>query len=459
MRILSILLLIFCLFAPRLFYGFNVYKLWDEKSVIDLISSIGIVGDSGAYFLSEVVDFFDGLSEFFGTTMKRLLFLLSMGLSVLLVFVSCLFSYQKILFKRYAFGVGFLLSIHPLLVWLSGEPDIHHFSGSLFSLGVLICLLNPMRFFLHSVIGVLFIILSIFISPSLFTLAMIFYLSIFLSNIGDFSISSGSKEASPFNIVTGLGFLVTVFMVSILSKGDNFFNVAPKTITQTLIGISSFIINDDFLLNLKFLSRNLVKAYYSPVILIAPLFLFFQKLRVRELLPVLVVGVSSPVVGMVSIAQSNYHFLYSSVVFLTICTVFALREFLKLQRIPFVKGFFLFVLVGVLLGGLVARTQRDYHRRQSMNQIGEYLKSIPDIDNQVLHTPFGQRLPVEGFSKAIKSKAIRLRKIPLIFKEDLSRLVLAEPVVYLFIDDYFIYEATGVVTFGERVKLSLRALR
>ena len=108
---------------------------------------------------------------------------------------------------------------------------------------------KPDEVLLHSVIGVLFIILSILFSQS-FILAMIFYLSIFLSNIGDFSISSVQKKKS-FNIV-GLGFLVTVFMVSILSKGDNFFNVAPKTITQTLIGISSFIINDDFLLNLKF---------------------------------------------------------------------------------------------------------------------------------------------------------------------------------------------------------------
>jgi hypothetical protein len=94
-----------------------------------------------------------------------------------------------------------------------------------------------------------------------------------------------------------------------------------------------------------------------------------------------------------------------------------------------------------------------------MSDVATFLKSVPEIKNQVLHTPFGLRLPVAGFLEVVEKKNISLRPIPLIFKENLSRLTLSSSPIFLFIDDYFIYEAYWRGDFWRSKKIEARGVK
>ena len=84
--------------------------------------------------------------------------------------------------------------------------------------------------------------------------------------------------------MTGLGFLLTIFLVSILGKDAQFFTIAPKTLTQSVIELITFFTSKDIFNNSALVSRLMVKAYFSPVIFVAPLILFLGPLRKKRII-------------------------------------------------------------------------------------------------------------------------------------------------------------------------------
>ena len=456
MKFVPIFLLFTSFVVPRFFYGAEIYTLWDKSSQIDFLKSIGIVGDNGLFLLSEAIESLEAISKVFGLTVKRFLFYLSIGLSFFSILWASFFVYQKLSIKRYSLFTGFLLSIHPLLVWLSGEPSVFHFSGSIFSMGIFFQLLNPLPFLLNTLLGVVFIAVSILLSPSLHLYAMIFYFSLLIVFIDKLKFTFNKEMAAPFNPVNGLGFLVTIFLISILGKDTHFFSIAPKTLTQSVIELITFFTSKDLFNQLTLVSRTLVKAYFSPVIFVAPLVLFLAPLRKKELFPLLIVGFLLPAFELPRLSQGNYHLLYSSIFLLSVSTTFSLKEMVKIQKIPFMKLFLSFTLIGILLVGLGARVHRDYYRRQSMVSISDTLEKRDDTKNVKLYTPFGKLLPVKGFV-ATKEK-LNLNVYPIyknLKKESVYNLLGDSEWVFLFIDDYFIYEAYWSGDFWRKKDLSI----
>jgi hypothetical protein len=460
MKLVPIFLLFLVFIIPRFFYGAEIYTLWDSNSEITFLSSIGIVGNNGYLLLSEAVDLLDNLASSFGVTSKRLIFYFSILLSFLSICMGSFFVYQKLNIKRYSLLTGFLLSIHPLLVWLSGEPSIYHFSSGIFSIGILFHLISPLPFFLHSVIGVILMGCGVLLSPALHFYSMIFYFSLLIVCVDKLNFSFDRKKSSAFNPVCALGLLMTIFIVSILGKDTHFFTNAPKTLTQSVIELISFLTAKDLFINLAIVTRTMVKAYFSPVIFIAPLILFLRPLRKKELFPLLSVGFLLPIFQLPKLVESDYHLLYSSVFLLTIATTFSLKEMIKVQKIPLMKSFLALSLVGILLVGLGVRVHRDYHRRQSMVSVSETLIQRSDTKGIKLYTPFGKLLPVKGFIKT-KNK-LNLKIVPIFknLKKDKVHLLLGDSTsIFLFIDDYFIYEAYWSGEFWRQKNLDIKNLK
>ena len=129
---------------------------------------------------------------------------------------------------------------------------------------------------------------------------------------------------------------------------------------------------------------------------------------------------------------------------------------IKVQKIPTMKIFLSIALIGVLIVGLGARVHRDYYRRQSMTSIGRTLEKRSDTKGAKLYTPFGKLLPVKGFL-ATKEK-LNLSVYPILKnlkKEAVYSLLGENEWVFLFIDDYFIYEAYWSGEFWRKKDLSI----
>ena len=441
MKYVPLFLVFIAFFIPRFFYGAEIFTLWDSNSEISFLSSIGIVGNNGHFLLSEASEELENISGVFGLSGKNFLFFLSVFLSFVSISLGSFFVYQKLNLKRYSILTGFLLSIHPLLVWLSGEPSIYHFSGSIFSMGVLFHLMNPLPFFLHSLFGVILIGLGVLLSPVLHFYSMIFYFSLLIVYVDKLNFSFDIKKSTPFNLVTGLGLLISIFLVSILGKSTQFFSYSPKTLTQSVIELITFLTNNNLFNDLTLVSRTMVKAYFSPIIFIAPLILFLTPLRKKELFPLLILSFLMPVFELPILAKSEYHHLYSSIFLLTIATAFSLKEMIKIQKIPLIRAFFALSLFGILVIGLGARVHRDYYRRQSMVSIGKTLEDRRDTVNAKIYTPFGKLLPVKGFLHAKKKLNLKVYPVFKNLKKDKVHLLLGDSShIFLFIDDYFIYE-------------------
>ena len=259
----------------------------------------------------------------------------------------------------------------------------------------MLILLNPWKLRLNEIFGSIFLYLSVFIDNSLYPYLITFYLLLIFTQ----KLSKEDKEGNNVLII-GVGLLATVLSMSLLSKSPAFFSTAPKTFVQVFVEIFSFFKSENLLQSLSLLSRGLVKAYFSPIIVILPLFYFFFDKKDKSILVLSILGVVFPLFEINNIKLGQYHHLYSSIYVLLIVCVYVLSQVIKHNSYPAIKIIFSLMIPIVLITGLGARIHRDYYRRQSMEDVGKVLMQRSDSINASMYVPFGQNLPVKDFPMA-----------------------------------------------------------
>ena len=316
-------------------------------------------------------------------------------------------------------------------------------SGGIFYLGTLCLMYPPKKLNLCLIIGASMLLYSVFLNSGLWPLLVLLYLLLIFNSLSD---DFKSEGRSFFTL--GVCALVSVLVILLSGMYGIFTNDSPSTFALTIMQIfKSF---DGVAISSGFakISRTLVKCFFSPFLVLIPIAIFTPLLKEVHTTKYSSWLLSLPFVMLVyffveipNLLNGIYSNLFPVVMISCLLTALGIHEILRWRKDLYLRVLIIVFIPVVLAGSLFARTYRDYYRPQSMMGVISELSRAEIPLGAVVYTPYGQNLSIKSFGKIRKKKHLVVKAIPHHLREsDVDQLIADNDSVYLFIDDYFIYE-------------------
>lgn len=427
----ALILLAFVL--PRLFYGIYVYYYGDAQFYY---FSLGKLTE----YMSSIVK----AGWAFGLNEKKVIFIMSMLTTIVIgigVFrKGYLFSKSKIA----ATYTLLLYLIHPLTVWYSGEPRTVHFTHSFFIGGIFLLLNQNKKLLWKNLLGIILLFIATKTNPGLYPYIVLF----FIFNIFE---SMLSKSALPQNYFILIGQALTFVFCSLIFIGWNDLTPLSHKILSQVQFFGSFMSDGGNALLTKFPDmldeyfRNLIKSFFSPVLIIFPIIVlgFGREIKLsnysRGLYSISFLVIAMYFLELKNLASGNYEQMYAAIVFSILVSSIGCHRLYNRFKYPYVRAIIVLLLPISLAIGLLGRGYRDFYRQQSifgiMPEISKNIKS----SNNIIYLPFGKNLNAKGFNLFKKEKSLNVFRVPQFKMEDYHQLLQGQKIVYMFLDDYFIF--------------------
>ena len=418
---------------PRFFYGIYVFYY----------------GDSAHYYFSlgnfrQYIDSFIAFGNKFNLNDKKVIFIISMfTTSIITVGIfrkGYLFSKSKIA----ATYTALLYLIHPLSVSYSGEPRLVHFTHSIFIAGIFLVINQNKKLLWKNLMGVFLLFISVKVNPEIYPYALLF----FIFNIFEGVYSQPDKEQNYFIL---LGQALVFLTSSMIFLGwNNLVPLSTKVLEQVEYIVSIFTTDGKPALTvlpnlLDEYFRNLMKNYFSPVLIVFPFLLigFGKELKLsnhsRGLYSFSFLVCSMYLLEFKNLSQGTNEQMYMGIILSILISSIGCHRLYNRFSYTYVRAFIIFFLPLSLTFGLFAKSYRDYYRQQSLVGLIPNLQKNIVQKNQTLFLPYGRNLNAKQFVQFRSAKALNLKKIPFLQKDDFSRILEGLNSAYLFVDDYFIF--------------------
>ena len=449
--VLGILLVLF----PRLFYGISIFNFIETPDYLMEISEIGFF----QYFVNP-------FSLFFSATSKLSIYCSSLLLSAFLAYLAYLYIFQLTSARRYGYFGFLLIAFQPLLVWVSGDPQLVYFSGALFLIGVLITLMDEGSLPRKTLLTLFLFLSGSLIDRNIYSYVVLFYIFYLIEVLNNNDKNAGNSKQSYLLVLNLIIFMAINyywraesstegFSLTIASRSAFLYDFIYKEIFTGYTNV--FAIFNRMLDVSARISMSLVKAYFSPLIIITPLvsiifFLSFKSFfRKKGISTFCLLSIFCCVFEMPYLHEGNYYGLIPAVFLSTLVLVAALREIFLITDGKIVRAVVIFLLPIVLIIGLFARGYRDYYRLNSVKGILKIIEKEVPIE-ATLYTPYGRMINVKGFKNLIKRKQYKIRALMYLRKNEIKKLMTGHDEVYIFLDDYYINHFYWIGKFWTKIK-------